>query len=738
MNILKKRINAIINFFKIIITFIIKLITSLFTKEKKEVIIKEEKKETTNVEKKQIINDSETQLPDTTSILENPSTSTSQVSTIVLKLEKNNIENKESNTSKVKIPWKPEELEDMFNDILEEEYDIQVKYTKYTLAEKIEKLKIKLQPKIEQKIIYYEADRKPKLHDVMKKVIMEELKEKPIKELEPFKRKPKKLKDEIYIIATPLKKEVKLPVKKEIVKKEEKQNKKETPIIEKKGINKPTPIKVEEPKPVITKQKPIINIPKEKKETIKKEVEEKPFIIVPLVDEVPTINLKEEINNTIKATSTILLGATTEVLDNIIKPEPKKEEVKEPSLPPTGSPEPVSIIEPLKQDINNKDIKEQYEDIKIDTPKEVINPEPVLVNLIPDEKIPDIEEIIEEKQEEIVEKKQEEIKQQEKKEDKKEEKKELIKEEVKIIPILNLNPIKEAEQILIKDIEYESLKEDIEDKNYDAIEEKIDRLLNQLEEFLLKNEKNLTTKQKNKIYEEQDKLRNIKNNLHNKKEQDVINETNLLEEYITVQELTSLKKELQQIKMEHKLDLQDNLINKVEDLDHLTREQANKIEQNIIKQKLRKALLVAEIPAIVAFPFIKNKYFRYFTAGLFIHNHFNFLHSVMTHNSTDISLPDLNSITKGRDALNNAIELNYNNIEYLNYLEHTALQKYPGLSQDSDYLIYINRLRNRLNNNYNKLIKKQDSIEYHLSKINRNAKKLRRKRYYQDANGNAA
>ena len=784
MSIIKKIYYAIINFFKIIITLIINIFTSIFT-TKNTKTQKNEKKEI--IELKQISKETPPEsstpssLPDTNPILSNPETSTSSnIDQIVLKINKNNVDDTSSQkTNKRNIPWTDEELDKMFNDILEEEYDIEVKYTKYTLKDEIEKLKIKLQPKIENKIIYYEADRKPKLHDVMKKVIMEELKEKPIKELEPYKKKTK-LQDEIYIITRPIKKEPSFIIK-ENVKKEIKEEpiKNDKPITKEKNIKEKNsidiiekPILKEIPKIIeekkediqVTNNKPIItNIPIEKKEIIKKETEEKPFIITPVIDTKPKINLKAEISNTIKASSTIIANAGLELVSSIIEPTKKDEKMQDKETTPFKEivKDSEIIQEELQKEIEDTPIEEQQIIIKdkkeSEIPEEEIKEEihnietkesikeeikPVIVDIIPNQKIPDLEEIIKEKEEEtqeiIEEKEKETTKEKEPEKEKEKPKKEELKEEIKFIPIINLNPIINEEDKLEEEIEIESLKEDIEEKDYDAIEDRINSLLDQLENFLIKNEKYLSTRQKNKIYNEQDRLRNLKSNLYNKKEQDITNEKISLEENISFEELTGLKKELQKIKLEHQLDLHDSLIDKVEDLDKLTKSQADKIEEKLIKQKIRKALRIIEIPAILSFPFIKNKYFRYFTAGLFINNHFNFLHGVLRHQTTDISLPDMNNIRKGRDALDKAIDLSYENIEYLNYLENEIISKYPHLSKDNEYLSYINNLKIRLNNNYEKLTRKQESIENHLSKINRNSKKLKRKRYYQNIDGQAA
>ncbi|MBR6133250.1 MAG: hypothetical protein IKQ29_00875 [Bacilli bacterium] len=695
MSIIKKIYYAIINFIKIIITFIIKIITSIFNIQPKN----KKKKEEIKIDNKNVNNSTSNnietstvtpiELPDTNPIHSNPEINPETDSSTNIEaafVYKKSI-NKDTNTKNInirKIPWTEEQLDLMFNKILEEEYDIEVKYTKYSLKDKIEKLKIKLQPKIEAKIIYYEADRELKLHDVMKKVIMDELKEKPIKELEVFKKKPKEeinIKDEIYIIATPSTKKLKL-----------------------------------EDKPPVIKPTPIITIPKEEKEEIKEQVQEQPFIVVPLVQEPPTINLKKEVGNTIKAAAAIITNETLNTIDTIIS-TPKEEK------------KPITKQEPVATPDLNEEIKEQ-----IEPKEEKIDLRPILIDIKPNEQVPDVEQLIQKKEETIKEeKKQKENKQEEPKQPEKMKEEEPIA--IKVVPIINLNPIVREEQEIEKDLDYEIEKEELEDKDYDSIEERINKLLEQLELFLVKNEKVLTTRQKNKIYNEQERLRNIKNSLHNHKEQDISNEAISLEEEITKEEFTGLKKELQKMKLDHQIDLQDNLLSKVEDLDNLTKSQADEIEKRLIKQKLKRALRAVEIPAILSLPFIRNKYFRYFTAGLFVTNHFNFLNGILRHQTANITLPDINSIRQGRDALSNAINLNYENIEYLNYLEQEALKKHPALAHDSEYLLYINNIRYNLSINYNKLLRKQQSIDRHLARINQNAKKLKRKRYYQDING---
>ena len=89
----------------------------------------------------------------------------------------------------------------------------------------------------------------------------------------------------------------------------------------------------------------------------------------------------------------------------------------------------------------------------------------------------------------------------------------------------------------------------------------------------------------------------------------------------------------------------------------------------MIKQKLKKASKTLEISSLLALPFVRNKYFFYFTIGLFVNNHFNFLNSILKRKTITNNNIDLDKVKRGKEALEESINLNYDNINYLNYLE---------------------------------------------------------------------
>ena len=75
------------------------------------------------------------------------------------------------------------------------------------------------------------------------------------------------------------------------------------------------------------------------------------------------------------------------------------------------------------------------------------------------------------------------------------------------------------------------------------------------------------------------------------------------------------------------------------------------------------------------------------------------------------------------------------NIDYLNVLEEQAMQRYPELARDHEYLAYLNSLKHKLNANYNRLTRRQNTIDRLIYRTKKNIKVLKRKKnkYYNNA-----
>lgn len=271
----------------------------------------------------------------------------------------------------------------------------------------------------------------------------------------------------------------------------------------------------------------------------------------------------------------------------------------------------------------------------------------------------------------------------------------------------------------------ELTKEEFEDKDYDKLIIEIDILLKEITNL---KQKPLTEESKQKLIQQESKLNQVKNELEIKKGEDLKKEENLLQETILDQELFRLEEELKKLHLENQIDLNEKNIQKAEDLEFLSKEQVSKIEKELIKLKIKKACKTLELPSILLLPFIRNKYFFYFTAGLFVSNHLHFLNLILRHKTSNFTKPELEEIRRGNDALNESLNLTNNNIAYLSYLENDIRTKYPELSYDEEYLIYINRLKYNLIKNQEKLLKKKKMIEKYNLKYQVKVRKLKKKK----------
>lgn len=295
-------------------------------------------------------------------------------------------------------------------------------------------------------------------------------------------------------------------------------------------------------------------------------------------------------------------------------------------------------------------------------------------------------------------------------------------EKLMTIDLTSLN--KEVNHLVqAKIIEQE--KENLEDKNYEEIIGKSDFLLKKIEDFQTLP---LTKETQEQLNAKKMQLMKLRENIEIAKAQDITAEEKLLEESITNQELLGLETELQKLYLEHQIDLNNHLIYQAENLENLSKDKLRKVEKDLIKQKIKKTSRTLELPSILLFPFIRNRYFFMFTTGIILNNHLHILDHLLKHKSITYEHPDLESIKKGSDALENALQLTNTNISYLSFLENNILSKYPELSADNEYLIYIDKLKNSLMKNQEKMFKKKEMIRKYNLKYQAKIHKLQKKK----------
>lgn len=178
--------------------------------------------------------------------------------------------------------------------------------------------------------------------------------------------------------------------------------------------------------------------------------------------------------------------------------------------------------------------------------------------------------------------------------------------------------------------------------------------------------------------------------------------------------------------IEFKETVSEDLLRKMDKLENMTREQVANADKRILMKRLNKASLLLEMTSIIAFPFVRNKYFFYFTIGLIIDNHFNFINAFWRRKVNRYEPADLSQIKKGQDALNGALDITYKNIVELDYLEQEALSRYPELAYDQSFINKVTNLRIKLNNQYNKLMKKNKVMEKYYLKTKHQKKILKK------------
>ena len=679
-SIFKVIINSIKNFFKILITLVASSVTSIFgernkdskkkTDELEQILNQEDNKQQKKKKKEEKISDTPTGLPDTDNIKTNPHDN-KKYTEEELKLQKPQrlykVYNKDNELKYLTI----ELLLDL---LLKEELEAMYKEEKFKLktATTSELIKVdKIKERIYPTIIERAENDILRNSDMIREALQEDLIEDQLKN---------------PLFPTHPKKEI--------------ENHKETIKHEKKVIDKEEIAIVETVEPVL---------------------------------ETPKVSIKDEIKNATLVGVTLAAEAAVGLLEPNGPVNPTKEEI------PTSKEVEIKEIEELEEVTLEK---EEPTISKTETPIEETKKEekePVVI----EELNPTLEKEIEELQEEIVEeeektkeelielkeKVEEKIKEIKKQEDKNEEKNDKKENKVKeLITDKEIVDVSLATTALLDDAVDELAKEDFEERDYDKIERQIDKMLNDITNTYLKYENALTPKQKEKLKKEEDKLRRAKDNLYLQKDKDIEIERRHLNNDILEIEKQGLQNELKKIHDENQQEVSNDLFRRMDNLEGMTREQVANMDKRILLSRFRKANLLLEMSSILALPFVRNKYFFAFTVGMIVDNHFNFINAFFRRKINRYEPADLESIKKGQDALNSALDITFKNLAELDYLEQQALSRYPELAYDPRYVSQVTSLRTNLTKKYNKLMKKNQTMEKYKLKTQKHIKKLNLKK----------
>ena len=705
---IKKIIIYIIHFFK----YILKLIFNLFKKDPKNK--SNEKIKTIKTKENKIVYNSNSSNIDTNNNKENAFQEITSIPNTYSKIE---IE------PNIKIITISDKLIDLY---ITKEIKKELESQKAEKIQSIDKLKKEIKPIIKKKITKIKKEKKSLNEETIKKEIKKIIKEK-INELpQSEKNKNKNIKDKdnkTYVIATRL-----------------------TPKLMTNKLKK---------NQISIKQK--IITPASSKKEIRKKIQVPAITMVPLIskDELK-IKTKDKITNAINVSIAFGTKAATELLkkdDKKVVKSPKQttqtkniknekyvdeknnKENSNKSLKNNSQTNNIPDYSQAKVNIKNVTIKETVTETipQIENNETKVSQSPktleniVLKNSFTDSQTETSPKTIKNKEQTS---KKDNLSQEtidKIKNGKEEIKKETTKEKNTIIITSTLFLEKATNNTIENSISEMKSPKEIEDKEYDLYKNEINKLLNEIENYEIKYSTTLTEEQKKVLNKQKEKLRHAKEKIYLQQEIDFEKEKKEFNKTITEEEIKSLQDYLYSLHLEQELEFNNKLIKQVESLEKVSEEQIANIDKKILMKNLEKASLLTEMTSILAFPFIRSRYFFYFTIGLIIDNHFNFINAFFKRKINKFKPADLSALKQGKDALDKAIDQTYNNIEKLQYITYNALNKYPELAYDKKFIKYTTKLNNNLQKNYLKLTKKRNIINKYYSKTNKQIKKLIKK-----------
>ena len=345
------------------------------------------------------------------------------------------------------------------------------------------------------------------------------------------------------------------------------------------------------------------------------------------------ITLSDEVNQIIMA-SALVMSNVEKVLVKKKVEQQKKEKSKEKDNVVHEIQEPVVVS-------SKDDIQLEKEERKVETPTPPIQEqeetkEEIKVTVEKEEQIKSVEAL--EKQEEIVQVQVIE----------KEVNGEIVQEEQIVIKPIDLPNVDISEDSIERKVRDESYKEDIEDRDYDSLEHKVDEALEKIEMFIIANESKLSKQQLEQLQIEKEKLLITKEKINKQRELDIEVERKDLENNIKRTELDGLQDELRRMHVEDQLHMNQLMINKLDDLNYMAEANAREIEKKLLKIKLREACRALSYPSLFALPFIRNKYFFFFTVGLFVNRNLGFIGNVFRRHTPDYQEEELTMISSHR------------------------------------------------------------------------------------------
>ena len=201
---------------------------------------------------------------------------------------------------------------------------------------------------------------------------------------------------------------------------------------------------------------------------------------------------------------------------------------------------------------------------------------------------------------------------------------------------------------------------------------------------------------------------NLKRSLEQDKTKTIENEKIALNEKISLKEINGLETEIQKLYL-------DDIVKQANHLEQYSYEKQEKIKRVLITSNLKKACKWSRFPLLFSLPFVRNKFFYFFTGSVLFSHHLNIYSRLLNNQKIEALEENMNEIEVGAQALEGAIEKTNQNLALLNELVTMSLIKYPELKTNREFRRYEKRIKENLIHTNQKLERKKTTIEkYHL------------------------
>ena len=151
---------------------------------------------------------------------------------------------------------------------------------------------------------------------------------------------------------------------------------------------------------------------------------------------------------------------------------------------------------------------------------------------------------------------------------------------------------------------------------------------------------------------------NLKKSLEQDKTKTMENEKIALNEKIGIKELNGLEKEIQKLYL-------NDVVKQANYLEHYSYEKQEEIKRMLITTNLKKACKWSRFPLLFSLPFVRNKFFYFFTGSVLFSHHLNIYSRLLNNQKIETLEENLSEIEVGAQALEGAVDKTNQNLVLL-------------------------------------------------------------------------